>query len=226
MNLRVWPAASSHSSLRAGRWWWAFAFLLFAGSAHATLLLVESPRGDPQRYTSEFGQGVVASFTTDVGIQVQSVRAWMNGEGFASIVIRGPLDHPIVPPDFSDAGNLWGAGFELHPASGVSATWQGVSSLSWDLQPGMYTVIIEGGFVPYSYGGPPSTVDNHPFDFQTEDFQGKWHPSGGPFGLQIFGAPLSAVPEPATYSVAGSAALLAVVLFRRRRRSALGATQP
>jgi hypothetical protein len=201
-------------------------FFVFSGSLNATQLVVER-KGNPDRYSSDFGRAQSALFELTEAIQVEAVYAFMNGGGedsethipaMATFSVIGPTaalqqegGSPFIPLFHASES------FILDPAGMASGKWQGLSSLKWNLAAGEYKITIEGGFVPFALGAAPSLIDNQPYDYMYEDFDGTWHQADAPFGLQIYGSPLSAVPEPATYGLMGSLALMLTVAIRRRR---------
>lgn len=100
--------------------------------------------------------------------------------------------------------------------------WAGVGSLAWDLEPGTYSVNFFGAGMPMSYGyfGPISNVSQ--FDGFYNAFDRSEDAGSYPFGARIYGRPLAAIPEPATYAVAGMLMLFAVTLGRRVRGGTRG----
>jgi hypothetical protein len=99
---------------------------------------------------------------------------------------------------------------------GVPGTWQGVSGLKWDFGAGEDTFEAEGGSFPISegYTGPLPDVPQPDSFFTVED---NTETEILPFGLRIYGVPLSSVPEPASYGLMGMITIASVAFLRRRR---------
>lgn len=156
------------------------------------------------QYNGGPGDPKAAFFDLAEATRIQTIYGWLRGEGDVTISISADsLDHA-----FSQS-------FALEPVGIGPAEWQGISSLRWDLAPGTYQITFSGGFLPYAYGGPPSTAPDHPYDYM-EYLNGTWQ-STAPFGVQIHGRLLSAVPEPATFGLIGAALLLVFAAGRARR---------
>lgn len=79
----------------------------------------------------------------------------------------------------------------------------------------LYRISFDDGFYPLAYGGPVSTAPQHPSGFEYFS-DGKWEPLAYPFGIRIYGQPLSAVPEPAAF---GMFAALFLAAFGLRQLS-------
>ena len=175
--------------------------------AAATGLLVRWSEGGPDRYTGVFGP-IAIGFTVEEATRIESVRTWIWRDG--------PVTASLLSNDLS--GKLYSETFDSQPALSAPARWQGVGSLRWDLQPGAYYLSFDEGFFPLGYPvvrpNPPGV--QIPFDFEVR-FDDRWESTGFPFGVEIYGRQLSAVPEPAAYGLVASATLLGLAAFRRRR---------
>jgi hypothetical protein len=205
-----------------------FSALIFTGSLSATELLIEEHQGGPQQYGGTYGWAHAASFELNEAVQIQGIQGWMAASKefppIVSISRHLPLD-----PFASDATDLFSQTLSIKGIAPVPpshhvppARWEGVSSLQWNLQPGTYDVIFLGGFFPYSYGydGPPSTALGGPEAYFVYGNDG-WQDNDGRFGVRIYGAPLSAIPEVPTYGLFGSAVLIGLVSYRRFARRVL-----
>ena len=148
---------------------------------------------------------VAAHFTLVEGTRITGIKGWWNGSGPASVGLTNET-----------FGLSLGVGFDLQPVFDAPAKWQGVSPLFFDLKPGGYWVILQGGELPFAYGGPPSTAPQQPSDYLVFT-NGHWE-EGLPFGVRIYGVPLSAVPGPTTYAAAAGLFLLTLTVWRRRRK--------
>ena len=178
-------------------------------------LLVRWSEGGPDRYAGTFGP-IAIGFTVDEPTRIESVRSWIWRDG--------PVTASLLLKDLSY--ELYSETFLSVPPPTQSnhtppARWQGVSSLQWDVQPGDYYLSFDEGFFPMGYPvihpNPPGVQTPFDFEFIYDD---KWEPTGFPFGVEIYGRQLSAVPEPATYGLGASTALLGLAAFRRRRVAA------
>lgn len=184
-----------------------------AASALHAQLIVEKPQGGPNQYNSLLGT-VSAAFYVDEPTRIQGIYGWMNGSGFATVGIT------------NEARSLFlGSSFLLDTVTDAPAKWQGAGSLTFDLAPGEYRVELAGAEYPFAYGGPPSTAPQEPTDFRVI-VDGQWEESAYPFGVRLYGVPLSAVPEPAAYGWIGVASLVVLTASRRLRRSSHLAATP
>ena len=188
---------------------WSAVFFLSSFMSASAELLVRWSEGGPDRYTGLFGP-IAIGFTVEEPTRIESVRTWISRDG--------PVTASLLLNDLS--AELYSETFVSQSPLSAPARWQGVGSLRWDLQPGTYYLSFSEGFFPFGYPvihpNPPGVQT--PFDFESLDADG-WERTG-PFGVEIYGDPLSATPEPATYGLVGSAALLGLAAFRRRRVAA------
>jgi len=195
------------------------AFLALSGVSAQAALLIEQPAGDIHRYTAPYADSSRVSFDFSEGMRVEGVRFWMYGTGEATVTIYGPdwWDPTVEKVYFQ--GTFTVESPQVKPMEELvdAAMWQGLGGIHWDLGlAGTYQVEVKGGLMPYALPIPfPATIQR-PYDFERK-YDGIWYDDSLPFGLQIYGTPLSAVPEPGTYGLAGGLMLLAVGAFRRRR---------
>jgi PEP-CTERM motif-containing protein len=179
-------------------------------SASATELLVRWSEGGPDRYTGVWGT-IAIGFSVEEATRIESVRTWISHDGpVTASLLLADLSHTLYSETFVSQATLR-----------APAKWQGVSSLRWDLEPGEYYLSFGDGFFPLGlpviHPNPPGVQS--PFDFELLYPEG-WEHTGFPFGVEIYGEQLSAIPEPATYGLVASAALLGLAAFRRRRVAA------
>lgn len=198
--------------------------VLLGVSLSATGILLQTSQGDPHQYNGGDGFAWSVAFEVPEAVRVQAIQGWMRGlqgeidsVGIFSYLPRNPFSSSLDFASFSLKG------VDTLPAAPLSppGRWEGVSSLNWDLQPGIYSIVFRAGYMPYGYGGPSvpptdSGVTIFSNTYQTF-FDDGWHDNGGPIGLRIYGAPLSAVPEPSMYGLFGTAMLIGVAAFQRRR---------
>ncbi len=182
--------------------------------SHATRLLLYAPPGGPLQYNgfppaagSDSDSLVSVSFEVPEAIRIESIRVWVNGGGFASVSVK-PFSQEWDQPVF--------ASFPIESVTNAPAKWQGVSSLNWDLQPDSYEIFLQAPTIPFGYGfqGAPRFPE---FDIDTFRDYSQFHLQD-PFGIQVYGSYLSAVPEPATYGLMGGLVLFAVAAGRNRVR--------
>jgi hypothetical protein len=195
---------------------------LSAGSLHATGILIQTSQGGPHQYNGGGGFAWSVAFEFPEAVKVQAIQGWMAGNpgdtGAVGIFSDLPVN-PLLPG--LDLKTFSLKGIDLPPPGEPEppARWEGVSGLDWVFQPGIYSIVFKAGFMPYGFGGP-STPGPYPLTrtFQTF-YDGGWNDNDGPIGLRIYGAPLSAVPEPATYGLLGSAMLLGIAAYGKYRRA-------
>jgi len=198
---------------------------LVLGSIAQAQLLYEHPQGGRFQYN---GTGTFFTALIDVvePIQVNAISGWIQGgTGTAMISITGP-----------NTFGQYHAGFELNltpmpPLGELSypAMWQGVSNLHWDLVPGTYQVEFEGVdtllAMPYALGyfGPVADVARpyHLARYQDDEFI-----EAIPFGVRIYGRPLSAIPEPEFYGWCAVLLLGCLTGFRARVRQRSSEIRP
>jgi hypothetical protein len=141
--------------------------------------------------------------------RIESVQTWIWRDG--------PVIASLLSSNLSQ--ELYSKTFIAQPPPAAPAQWQGVGSLRWDLQPGDYYLSFDEGFFPLGFPvvhpNPPGV--QIPFDFEIKTNDG-WEKTGFPFGVEIYGEQLSAIPEPGTYGLVASAALLGLAAFRRRQK--------
>jgi hypothetical protein len=178
-------------------------------------LLIEAHQGGPRQYNGHSAEAYIAAVHFDYAVRVTGITGWINGGENAQVGISSDQMETGFYQDFEAHsppihGNL------VDPAS-----WQGVHSLKWDLQPGNYLAGISGVGMPFRFGylGPLSPVGHPDALFVLDRDEGLIYAWGG-FGIRIYGVPLSAVPEPATWGVFGALVLAAAVILRLLPKSA------
>lgn len=183
--------------------------------------IIEQPQGGVDRYNGYYGVEAAIGFDLAEPTRIVKVQMWMNSAG------EGDVTAAITYGLSAFSTNLYSDIFASKLISGASASWQGLSSLKWDLQPGSYYLTFGTGTFPYalpvgerSPGAEPPTDSEFAYiPFYAEpNFRPEWRKTDGPIGVRIYGVPLSSVPEPATYGALGGAVLLALAAFRRSRR--------
>ena len=154
------------------------------------------------------------NFEVPEALRIQKIKAWING-GLGS---TATFSVDTVPGQ--EAGLLFFQTFPVEQVSGAPAKWQGVDSLKWDLQPGVYQFFMSAPDVPLGYGyqGPIPNLDSLLNTFDYRDYSQPGNIPWAPFGLEVSGTPLSAVPEPSFYGLMGGAGLLALATTRRFQR--------
>jgi hypothetical protein len=189
-------------------------FVLCSGLHCRGELLFERHQGGPFEY-SEVGDIHTAYFDVTEPIRIQGITGWFDG---------GPVDVTVsVASPLYD--QVFSGSFHINvrpvPQPGqyyAPGVWRGMGALNWDLEPGNYQLNFFDAGMPLSYGysGPVADVP------QFTDFANYWDVAGqeeyataDPFGVRIYGRPLSAVPEPSLYSTACALFLLAAVACKR-----------
>jgi len=182
--------------------------------------IIEQPQGAVDRYNGYYGVQAAIGFDLAEPTRIVKVQMWMNSAGEDDVTAA------ITYGLSAFSTNLYFDTFNAQ-LSHASALWQGVSSLKWDLQPGSYYLTFGTATFPYalpvgerSPGAEPPTDSEFAYiPFYAEpNFRPEWRKTDGPIGVRIYGVPLSAVPEPASYGALGGAMLLCVATFRHRRR--------
>ncbi len=178
-------------------------------TSRATNLLFAHPGGGPLEYNGD--SSVSVAFDLPDATRIESISAWINGQGDHAVEIL--RTEPI---------NGFGFGFSKSFSCvqvDAPVKWQGVGSLNWDLAPGSSTLFLRGGFIPYGYGStePLLTPLYDISDFREYDDDALGSRSE-PFGIKVSGSPLSAVPEPATCGVMGILLLCLVSIARALKR--------
>jgi len=185
----------------------------------ASALLLYSPQGGPMQYNGFGGVWTDDGWVTELrvtfevpeAIRIERIKAWINGPGTADFAVNPTSDDWDVPLSRT---------FPVDQVRGSPAKWQGVSSLCWDLQPGTYPLFIDAPTVPYGYGyhGPMPNLDSLLLVTDYRDLSDPTNRFPPPFGLAVYGSPLSAVPESSLYGLLGSTGLFALAACRRFQR--------
>lgn len=184
-----------------------FSAVLAGGVSSARAqLLFEHERGGLDRYIG-IGGPVALSFTLTEATRIQGITGWMASVGDNSISVAGDNpDHDFFTKEFIGSST-----------PELSRRWQGIGGLKLDLQPGEYHVVFNDGYFPIAYGGPASTAPNSfNWTLHYNDSDDTWEELGFPIGARIYGAPLSAVPEPASYGAAAGLLLVGLTVLHRR----------
>jgi hypothetical protein len=192
-------------------------------------LLYAERQGGPDEYAEE-GFSHTADFEVTVPTEINAISGWISGGGyFGQMFYDDPAMVGVSVESLDpDLGVYFSTTFPPIPLPSMGdivapAEWMGVNGLAWDLQPGAYQLdFIAEMPLAYGYDGPPDNVPgfynfmdivtNEPSELPGED----------PFGARIYGEPLSAIPEPSTYGVAGVLVVVAAVMTRRRRALTAG----
>lgn len=105
------------------------------------------------------------------------------------------------------------------PALTLPGRWATLEGLKWDLQPGHFVVGFENAGMPPSYSTTFTDAKTFTGFTNIMVFEDGSQEMGGiqGFGVRLYGAPLSAVPEPAVYGGMGGAMLVMVAMIRKRR---------
>lgn len=192
----------------------------------ASHLLMYSAPGGPMEYNELGAVWTDHGWMTEVGItfevpeaiRIQKIQAWMNGGGGSTATFSVGL----VLDSIDELATHYSQTFPVERVMNAPAKWQGLNSLKWDLHPGTYKFFMSAPDVPLGYGyqGPIPTVDSLINVIDYQDYSQPGNIPWAPFGLEVYGTPLSAVPEPSFYGLMGSAGLLALAATRRLRRKA------
>jgi hypothetical protein len=187
--------------------------------------IIEQPQGGPDEYRGYFDIDAAIGFDLDEPTRILKVQMWMapvEGNDVTAAIEYHLSGFPT--PLYSDTFT----GKSTHSAP---SSWQGLSSLKWDLQPGSYYLTFGPSFFARALPvGERSPGAKAPTDiefafapsfsfFEEPNLPLEWKKTDSPLGVRIYGIPLSAVPEPASYGALGGAMLLALAAFRRRRRT-------
>ena len=168
-------------------------------------------------YRQVYADAHVAEVRFNTDVRITGINGWISGgsarESAAAISVWYPMQAPEV--------NLYKP-FTVRGAT--PAVWQGIGSLKWDVPAGDYFVEFAGVAMPLAYGyyGPVHDVPQ-PEAFFTRNGS-HLEESGFPFGIRIYGRPLSAVPESSTIGLLGGLMLGAMTWWRHRRSSFAVAT--
>lgn len=154
------------------------------------------------------------SFEVPADLRIQKINVWMNGgpDSTATFSVYAADPGPDSGPPFSQT-------FSVEEVDHAPAKWQGLSSLKWDLKPGVHQLLIDAPGVPLGYGyyGPQPNLDFGLSGVGYQDFSQPDNIPWAPFGVEVYGS-FSPVPEPSFYGLMGSAGLLALVATRRLKR--------
>jgi hypothetical protein len=191
--------------------------------SHASKLLLYSPPGGPMEYNelggilTDAGWVTKVSFSFEVpeALRIQKINAWINGPDWSTATFS------VSPVDVSDElHTFYFRTFPVERVLNAPAKWQGVDLLKWDLQPGTYQFFMSAPDVPLGYGfdGPIPNLDSLLDSFDYMDYSQPDNIPWAPFGLEVYGVPLSAVPEPSLYGLMGATGLLALAACRRFQR--------
>lgn len=197
----------------ASRLVWTVGLALWLGGQAYAQLLIERHQGGPHQYNGDPGPKM-AEMTFLEPVRITGITGWINGFGPSSISLLAAAH------DDEPAFQLFSKNFTVESVPGTPAKWQGISSLKWDVPAGTYDVLFPELTMPYALGyfGPVSSAP--PPDVMLSFYDGEWHLTGGEFGVRVYGMPLSAVPEPATYGLVGVIGLAALI-YRRQQRAAV-----
>jgi len=198
----------------------AVASLVLGSTAQAQLLLYENHQGGRYQYN---GTGTLFVGLIDVAepIQVQAITGWIGG-GTGTAVAAITLPYIEDQPSHDYHAEFEVKRTPMPPVGELAypAMWQGVSNLHWNLLPGTYPVGFEGVntllSMPYALGyfGPVADV-LHPYHLAR--YQDGEFIEAMPFGIRIYGRPLSAVPEPEFYGWGAVLVLSCLAAFRARK---------
>ena len=191
-------------------------------ASEASKLFIYSAPGGPMEYNTlgavwtDTGWVTMLSisFEVPVALRIQAIKVWMNGgpESTATFSVYPANPGPESGPPFSRT-------FSVEEVDGAPAKWQGLSSLKWDLKPGVHELFISAPDVPLGYGyqGPTPNLDSLLNTLDYKDYSQPDNIPWAPFGLEVYGS-LSPVPEPSFYGAVGSVGLLALAASRRFKR--------
>ena len=160
-------------------------------------------------YRQQYADAHVALVRFDADVRVTAITGWINGgsteEPAAAISLWEPAGKRFLQP------------FVAHGPTSGPAAWQGINSLKWDVPAGEYFVeyIAVGMPLAYPYHGPVHDVPL-PEAFLVRD-GGELQETSLPFGVRVYGVPLSAVPESSTIGLLGGLLLGACAWWRHRR---------
>ncbi|HEU5080323.1 MAG TPA: hypothetical protein VFT72_14020 [Opitutaceae bacterium] len=212
----------------------AFRYYILGGLGLAALslvcearaeLLLERPQGGPNEYRTSYGRHI-AGFELTEATRVTGISGYFTGFGemYSLTMAIVPEEYSMVETDNLFPSITFYPSTEPHP--GIPGVWVGAENLSWDLQPGRYALIFDGAgsgesegitgvAMPLAYPYFGTTSAAREFDYFIEPYGDQF--TGYPFGARIYGAALTAIPEPAQYGFAASFVLFAGILLYRRR---------
>ncbi len=152
------------------------------------------------------------NFEVTEAIRIQKIKAWITGSDGSTATFS------VGPVVFSDESHTsYYRTFPVEQVIDAPAKWQGVDSLKWDLQSGTYRFFMSAPDVPLGYGyyGPTPNLDSLLNSFDYKDYSQPDNIPWAPFGFEVYGTPLSSVPEPSFYGLMGATGLLALAASRR-----------
>ena len=191
--------------------------------SEATQLLIFSAPGGPREYNYLGGVPTDTGWVTELSVnfevprelRIEKIKAWITGapDSTATFSVNS------VPAQ--DSGWLFSQTFSVEQVSGAPAKWQGLDSLQWNLEPGVYQLFIAAPAVPIGFGyqGPWPDTDRLLKTFDYRDYSEPGNIPWAPFGLEVYGT-FTAVPEPSFYGLMGSAGLVALAARRQFKRKA------
>ena len=198
------------------------ALIVLTNSASAGPI-IEQPQGGPDRYSGYDNANAAIGFDLDEPTRIVKVQMWM------SPAREGAFTASIMYVLIAFSTTLYSDTFIGESVLSAPASWQGLSSLKWDLQPGSYYLTFGPAFFPLALPiGQRTPGTKAPTDFEfafapnlyeEPNLPLEWRQTDSPLGVRIYGVPLSAVPEPGSYGALGGVLLIALAGFRRRLRT-------